>query len=130
MALILKTVIGMIPWVDMIKAAPEVIAKARSMMKTDQKVPPVEVRSDSINASTPVEDAVALLKDDVARLGILVDALQEENRERSRLINTLAEQNGRLATVVESLRLRLIALFITTAVSLAAAAAALVMVLR
>ena len=130
MAPILRTVIGMIPWTDMIKAAPEVIAKARSMMKTDQKVPPVEVRSDSINASTPVEDAVALLKDDVARLGILVDALQEENRERSRLINTLAEQNGRLATVVESLRLRLIALFITTAVSLAAAAAALVMVLR
>jgi hypothetical protein len=120
----------MIPWTDMIKAAPEVIAKARGMMKSDREAPPVEVRSDTIDAYTPLEDAVALLKDDVARLGSLVASLQEENRERSKLINTLAEQNGRLATVVESLRIRLKFTFITTLVSLAAAAAALVLALR
>ena len=120
----------MIPWSDMIKAAPEVIAKARSMMKTDREAPPVEVRSDSINSYTPLEDAITLLRDDVTRLGSLVAALQEENRERSKLINTLAEQNGRLATVVDSLRKRLMFAIVATLVSFAAAVAALALVLR
>lgn len=120
----------MIPWTDMIKAAPEVIAKARSMMKTDRDAPPVEVRSDSIDAYTPLEDAVTLLRDDVARLGSLVASLQEENRERSRLINTLAEQNGRLAAEVGSLRTRLKFTLVTVLISLAAGAAALAVALR
>lgn len=127
---ILRTVIGMIPWTDMIKAAPEVIAKARNMMKADREAPPVEVRSDDIDAQTPLADAIILLKEDVARLGNSVASLQEENRERSKLINTLAEQNGRLASEVQSLRLRFKIAFITALVSLAAAVAVLVMALR
>jgi hypothetical protein len=127
---ILKTVIGMIPWTDMIKAAPEVIAKARNMMKADRDVSPVEVKSDDIDAQTPLADAVILLKEDVARLGNMVIALQEENRERSKLINTLAEQNGRLATEIQTLRMRLGITILTTIVSLAAAITALVLVLK
>lgn len=120
----------MIPWADVVKAAPGVITRARNMMERDRAAAPVDVHSESITENTPVDEALTLLRDDVTRLGEMVAGLQEENLQRARLINTLAEQNGRLTETVIVLRRRVTVALLMGVIAIAASAAAIFIVLR
>ena len=121
MALGWLSALKVIPWSDVVGAAPTVVRGAQQLWQ--------KVRSEPAEAARPTapppapapgidprEAAHAALAAHVDALEARTAALAREAHAASELIATLAEQNARLVDVVGQLRLRLRLLFAAAAV--------------
>lgn len=102
------TAFKVIPWSDVIAAAPTVARGAKKLWDSVRDQPP--------GAKTrPADGPEGRLNDLEAQLA----ALRQELAASSELIKTLAEQNARLVEVIGILRIRTRALLVATVIAFA-----------
>ena len=113
-----STVIGAIPWTDLVKAAPELARRARRVLG----------RGDLAEGAVPAPTAAAGAseRERLDALAREVAALQERQRQSDDVLRALAEQHDALVSAGEALRQQLRRLRIAVWV-LAAAVAALLL---
>jgi hypothetical protein len=85
-----------IPWGDVIEAAPAVVKSARKIF----------TRSQQVDTPAATVEPGADLQQRVQQLESGVTQLLEQQRASAQLMETLAEQNARLVQAVEILRVR------------------------
>ena len=112
MALPWLTALKIIPWKDVMEAAPAVVAAAKSLRKT--KPPANDVPPSTSATATDTEAALAQLRDQLNDQVTRIDALQAT-------VADLAEQNLRLIAAVDVLRRRTRWLLAGTGLALALA---------
>ncbi len=102
------TAFKVIPWADVVSAAPTVVKGAKklwSSVKTEEtEPPPQEERAEQ--PATLEAEALSALDGRLHTLDRRVGTLGKEVVASSELISSLAEQNSRLVAAVEILRLR------------------------
>lgn len=93
-----------IPWGDVIEHAPTVLKAARKLM---DRQPPKPGQAGA-PATTPVSDVPSLgeLKNALIVAQAQIDRQAQTQRELTETLTELAEQNARLVSTVEVLRLR------------------------
>ncbi len=94
-----------IPWGDVIEHAPKVLSAARKLMDRQRAEPPPPVTP----AADRVGDSPPSLGELRARLTAAQDQLDQQAQTQAQLAQTLAElaeQNARLVSAVEVLRVR------------------------
>jgi hypothetical protein len=96
MAITWLTALKVIPWGDVIEAAPAVVKGARKMFTRTQ------------DADAPVAPAPpgAEMPQRIVQLEASVAQLLEQQRAVAKLVETLAEQNARVVQAVDILRVR------------------------
>jgi hypothetical protein len=106
MAISWLSALKVIPWGDVIDAAPGVVKGARKIFtrtqQADSSVPPVEPGTD--------------LPQRVAQLETSVNQLLAQQQASAKLMETLAEQNARVVQAVDILRLRTLMLLVLNVV--------------
>ena len=124
MATLFKALAGLIPWADVVKGAPAILAAAKELIEGAPKSePPRTVRTEDL----PPEETLRLLREENAFLRASVVELQADSRRQAEVIERLAEQADGLAAGLELFRKRLkLALGVAVA-GLVLAAASLVM---
>ncbi|WHZ10932.1 MAG: hypothetical protein OJF60_001371 [Burkholderiaceae bacterium] len=114
------TALKMVPWADVIGAAPTVVDGARKLWSSVAKKPsPPALQSDPADANPGALEAR------IAALEATVGSLHQQMIESSKLIQTLAEQNAQLIARIEMLRRRMQRLGLATIVFAVIAVAAL-----
>lgn len=92
-----STVIGVIPWTDLLKAAPELARRARRVLG----------RGDSADGEPAPSPAVAQNADEaLAALAREVALLNERLRQSDEVLRALAEQHDALVSAGETMRRR------------------------
>ena len=95
-----------IPWGDVIEHAPSVLKAARKLMDRQPPQPPGSAGTPA--TTTPVSDVPSLgeLKNALIAAQGQIDRQAQTQRELTETLAELAEQNARLVSAVEVLRLR------------------------
>lgn len=129
MAGLFRAIAGMIPWADVARSAPAIIAAAKDLIdgapKTSAPREPVDT------SSLAPEEAVRLLREENAALRAAVVELQADSRRQADVIARLAEQADRLAEMLTFVNGRLRVVTIIAAIALLiAAASGIVLVVR
>jgi len=112
MAINWVTAFKVIPWADVVSAAPAVVKGAKklwSSVKTSEAEPaepPPQAEHSEAAADTSPSEALAALEARLRQLDRRVGTLGKEAVASSELIRSLAEQNAQLVAAVEALRLR------------------------
>ncbi|MEO7852615.1 MAG: hypothetical protein ABIR94_10245 [Rubrivivax sp.] len=122
------TVLKLVPWGEVVKAAPQVAEGARKLWETvgrgtaaPAETPPAAARDVSVGASPDQRLARRLAASEAS-----VAQLQQQMQAASKLINALADQNAELVARVETHRARL--LWVAGSVALAAVMALVALV--
>ncbi len=98
------TALKIVPWSDVIEAAPALVSNARKFLNRSQQ-PPLDERplaADALNGDAPgarLQARVDQLEAGVARAG-------EQQQASAALIEKLAQQNAQLVVAVDALRKR------------------------
>jgi hypothetical protein len=106
MAISWMSALKVIPWGDVIEAAPAVVKGARKIF----------TRSQQVDSPAATVEPGADLQQRVQQLESGVTQLLEQQRASAQLMETLAEQNARLVQAVEILRVRTRLLLLSSAV--------------
>lgn len=122
MAISWISALKVIPWGDVIEAAPGLVKGARKVFSRTQAEPVAAQPSAGEPAESPSQ-SIAQLEAAVARMG-------EQQQAAAALLESLAEHNAKVVEAIEVLRLRSKLLIGACAVLLLAVAALAVQVLR
>ena len=101
----LKVLAGLIPWVDIIKAAPQILSAARdisSKLRQEAPEPPNYAEKHS------TEESISILQDETIKLRKYIAELKEDSRRQAILIQRIAEHDQKVSTLLEVVRVRLI----------------------
>lgn len=128
MAGLFRAIAGMIPWADVARSAPAIIAATKDLIdgapKTSAPREPVDT------GSLAPEEAVRLLREENAALRASVVELQADSRRQADVIARLAEQADRLAEMLTFLNGRLRVATIVAVIALIAAVCGIVLAVR
>jgi hypothetical protein len=116
------TVLKVVPWADVISAAPKVASGARKLWDAARKPAPAEAAP---GAPPPADPAVAL----AARLDqtdAALDDLRGKLLSATELIATLADQNEQLIARIDAMRVRMLWLSVASGVAVVVAIVAFV----
>jgi hypothetical protein len=105
MAPLFKALAGLIPWADVMRSAPAILAAAKDLIEGAPKSAPPPPEPEP-GADSPDETLQALRRES-ALLRSAVIELQADSRRQAEVIERLAEQNQRLAVTADILRRRL-----------------------
>jgi hypothetical protein len=109
MALPWLAALKLIPWTDVIAAAPQVVKSAQKLYDSVKNRPKPSAAPTATDASLAADSApldADMLQAHVHALQMRLDLLEQEQRSSSELIRDLAQHNERLVSAVETLRLR------------------------
>jgi hypothetical protein len=128
---LIRTLAGLIPWSDIVKATPSIISAARGAFDgRGTKPEPVVTNAERITETTPTDEAIDLIREDITLLRNAITELREENTRKTRLLGDLIEQNTRLSASLLKIRIRLRLTLICALAALAAGLGAIWMVVR
>ena len=109
MAIPWMVALKVIPWGDVIEHAPKVLNAARKLMDRQRAQAPepgspaaVPVATEASQTLTPLED----MRQALSAARIQIERQGQMHRELTQTVTELAEQNARLVSAVEVLRLR------------------------
>lgn len=106
MAIGLLTALKIIPWGDVLEAAPHIVKGAKRLFaktKEEASGPPVTTRSKS---SSSDGNKLMSLDDRFDQIEAKVVDLSAEQKSSAELIKSLAEQNARVVEAIEVFRIR------------------------
>lgn len=119
------TALKIIPWGDVLEAAPRIVKGAKHLFAmTKDNVPGPSVVSSTRGSPSSDSDKFANVNDRLAQIQAKVVELSIEQKSSAELIKSLAEQNARVVEAIEVFRIRTRVLIIACA-SLGIALAAL-----
>lgn len=99
MAISWITALKVIPWGDVVEAAPHIVRGARRLLNSGRgRASPAAAPRADIDPDDPVARLYALEAQ--------VDDMREEQVQTAELVRTLAEQNERIVAALELLRVR------------------------
>lgn len=98
------TALKIIPWGDVIEAAPGIVKSARRMFTRTQAT---EAQLDAAAAVAGDAGADAPLQARMAQLEAALAQMAEQQQASAQLVESLAEQNAKVVEVVEVLRVRM-----------------------
>jgi hypothetical protein len=116
---LLKVIAGLIPWVDIIKAAPQILSAAKDLLDGAPKPRPETSQTPHYAEKHSTEESIRILQEDVTHLRKYVTELQEDSRRQATLIQRIAEHDQQVSMLLEVIRLRLILALSLAGVSLA-----------
>ena len=125
MAAFFQILASMIPWVEMAKNAPTIIAAARDLIDRAPRSPVAGRPVDTRNMGA--DEALGLLREETMLLRTAVTELQADSRRQAEVIARLAEQADGLAAALAVTRKRLKAAFWIAGAGVVLSAACLVM---
>lgn len=98
----------LVPWSDVIEAAPDLVRGARRIFAHSQDLSAgAEAEAQAAAAAvTPTADPVATLQAQLQQVSAQVEALARQQQDSAALIESLTEHNARLVEAVQALRLR------------------------
>jgi hypothetical protein len=105
---LLKALAGLIPWVDIIKAAPQILSAARDMLDGTPKPRPQAPEPSHYAEKHSTEESIRILQDEVIQLRQYVTELQADSRRQALLIQRIAEHDQQVSALLEVVRVRLI----------------------
>jgi hypothetical protein len=123
--------LALVPWTEVIKAAPSVIEKAKVLWNSASKKPlPTSPPTTTGEKIRSVEaQAIAVLESRISVVEVHVGDLDTQMRASSELIKTLADQNGQLISRIEANRRLVVWLIVATAATSVVSVACLILVL-
>ena len=95
-----------IPWGDVIEHAPSVLKAARKLMDRQPAQPPGEAGTPATTTPVSAVPSLGELKNALIAAQGQIDRQAQTQRELTATLTELAEQNARLISTVEVLRLR------------------------
>jgi hypothetical protein len=95
-----------IPWGDVIEHAPSVLKAARKLMDRQPPPPPGEAGAPATQTPVSAVPSLGELKNALIAAQGQIDRQAQTQRELTETLAELAEQNARLVSAVEVLRLR------------------------
>ena len=104
----LKALAGLIPWVDIIKAAPQILSAARDMLDGTPKPRPEAPEPPHYAEKHSTEESIRILQDEVMQLRQYVTELQADSHRQALLIQRIAEHDQQVSALLEVVRIRLI----------------------
>jgi hypothetical protein len=111
--------LALIPWTEVIKAAPSVIENAKKLWTSVSKKPlptlPPIITGDKIRSGEAQD--IAVMESRISDMEVQVRELDIQMRASSELIKTLADQNGQLISRIEANRRLVVWLIVATAVT-------------
>ena len=111
--------LALIPWTEVIKAAPSVIENAKklwtSVSKKPLPTPPPIITGDKIRSGEAQD--ITVMESRISDMEVQVRELDIQMRASSELIKTLADQNGQLISRIEANRRLVVWLIVATAVT-------------
>ncbi len=128
MAGLFNVIAGMIPWADMARSAPAIIAAAKDLIDGAPKSSTTREPVDT--GSLAPDEAFRLLREENAALRTAVVELQADSRRQADVIARLAEQADRLAEALTFVGGRLRVATIVAVIALVAAACGIVLAVR
>jgi hypothetical protein len=116
---LLKVIAGLIPWADIIKAAPQILSAAKDLLDGTPKPRPEASQTPHYAEKNSTEESIRILQEDVTQLRKYVTELQEDSRRQASLIQRIAEHDQQVSMLLEVIRLRLILALSLAGISLA-----------
>lgn len=110
------TALKVVPWNDVIEAAPLVVNSARKFFSRTQQPAPSADPEDSAAEAIESRSPLGRLQSRVDQMEASVAQLGEQQSASAALIQSLAEQNAQLVQALDLLRKRFVALAIVSAV--------------
>jgi L-fucose isomerase-like protein len=95
-----------IPWGDVIEHAPSVLKAARKLMDRQPQTPPGQAGTPATQTPVSAVPSLGELKNALIAAQGQIDRQAQAQRELAETLAELAEQNARLVSAVEVLRLR------------------------
>lgn len=95
-----------IPWGDVIEHAPSVLKAARKLMDRQPPQPPAQAGTPATTTPMSAVPSLGELKNALIAAQGQIDRQAQTQRELTQTLAELAEQNARLVSAVELLRLR------------------------
>ena len=98
------TALKVIPWADVIEAAPGLAKSARGLFKRTQEAAPATASAATPAASAPGDaDAVVQAMQRIAAMEALLAQAIERQRAAAELLDKLASQNARMVEAIDAL---------------------------
>jgi hypothetical protein len=123
--------LALVPWTEVIKAAPAVIENAKKLWNSVSKKPlptPPPITTGEKILSVEAE-TIAVMESRISDMEVHVGDLDTQMRASSELIKTLADQNGQLISRIEANRRLVVWLIVATAATSVVSVACLFLVL-
>ncbi len=100
------TALKLVPWSEVIEAAPQVIKAAKGMIgkKEAQEQATESAAAQRLSEANPVTSSGELALRQIQALQGRVEQLEQSQRQSLEIIEKLAEQNAQLVTTVSALR--------------------------
>jgi hypothetical protein len=117
------TVLKVVPWADVISAAPKVASGARKLWDAARKPAPAEAAP---GAAPPPADPAVVLAARLDQTDAALDDLHGKLLSATELIATLADQNEQLIARIDAMRVRMLWLSVASGVAVVVAIAAFV----
>lgn len=96
-----------IPWGDVIEHAPRVLSAARKLLDRQRTpVPSAAAHPDRVDPADPVPPSLGELRNRLVAAQQQIDSQAQEQEQLAQTLAELAEQNARLVSAVEVLRVR------------------------
>ena len=111
------TALKVIPWGDVIEAAPQIVKGARKFFARTRQVDPA---ADAPLAVDSERDEASLARARIEQLETRLAEMAEQQQASAGLIESLAEQNAKLVQVLDVLRMRVkLALIVAACLAIA-----------
>lgn len=95
-----------IPWGDVIEHAPKVLKAARKLIDREPPQPPGQAGAPATTMPVSAVPSLGELKNALIAAQGQIESQAQDQREMAETLASLAEQNARLVTAVQVLRLR------------------------
>lgn len=95
-----------IPWGDVIEHAPKVLKAARKLIDREPPQPPGQAGAPATTMPVSAVPSLGELKNALIAAQGQIESQAQDQRELAETLASLAEQNARLVTAVQVLRLR------------------------
>lgn len=95
-----------IPWTEVIAAAPTVVNGARKLFDRVRKREPLSAAQPELDPTAPPGERIDGLEREMSALQCRLIELEEQQLASTSLVQSLAEQNEKLLSIVNVLRLR------------------------
>jgi hypothetical protein len=117
------TLLKLVPWTDVISAAPQIASGARKLWDSAAKSPSP---ADAMSPPGPDVDAKAAMAQRIEQAETALADLHKQMLSASEIIATLADQNAQLIAKMETMRVRLVWLSVGTGAAALVAIAAVI----
>ncbi|MFA6471516.1 MAG: hypothetical protein WCU00_05680 [Candidatus Latescibacterota bacterium] len=104
----LKALAGLIPWADILKAAPQILSTANDMLDSISKTRAEPPEPPHFEENHSVEESIRLYRNETIKNRRYISELQEDSRRHAMIIERIAEHDQQVSKLLEAVRIRLI----------------------